>query len=221
MQASLSTWMRGAAAGLGIVCVIGMAPGSARAGTVSETVSVASTPTNWSNTLNFQGFTALAGAGKILQSVTFDLTETLTGSAFATNNSTTSSATGDFVITNTAEINAGTFGKVINQQASSSITIPINSTSPTQNISGSTSASTTLTSNLSQFLSGYTGSASDNAVEGLSFNGGNLSATFTDSGALSVLVTYAYSVAPVPEPATIAILGVGLLGLGLVRPRRA
>ena len=224
---STKSWLTGAAVAALAVCAVSAAPVSAWAGTLSETVSVASTPTSWSSTLNFAGFNALATAASlnpsqlILSSVTIELTETLAGSAYATNNSTSSAAVGDFAIQNTANLNAGGLGTVVNSKASSNITINTGTTSPVQDISGPNSAANTYSSNLSQFLPNWAGTGSDTALEGLQFTGGNLSATFTDNGALSVLVTYNYGAAPVPEPGTIALVGIGLLALGLVRVKRA
>jgi hypothetical protein len=226
------SWLRAAGISAVAAAAFSLAPLSARAGTLSESLSVASTPTNWVTgtngvpALNFQGFDALATAASlnpaqlILSSVTIALTETMSGTAYATNNGSTS-AVGDFVFTNTAKFNAGSLGTVINQQNSQTITIATNATSPTQNIGGSTSASNTYTSNLAQFLPTWTGVGADSGSEGLSFTGGNLSAKFTDAGALLVAVTYNYTPAPVPEPASIVLVGVGLLALGLIRTKRA
>lgn len=229
---STKSWLTAAAISAVTVAAVSLAPLSAHAGTLSESLSVSSTATNWTTgqnsvpALNFQGFDALATANSlnpsqlILSSVAIVLTETMNGTAFATNNGSTT-ANGDFVFTNTAKFNAGALGQVINQQSSASIGVAPSATSPTQNIGGSTTASNTYDSSLAQFLPGWTGVGSDNGSEGLSFTGGNLAATFTDAGALLVAVTYNYTAAPVPEPASIAVVGLGLIALGLVRTKRA
>ena len=223
---STKSWLTSAAVAALTVCAVAAAPVSAMAGTLSETVSVGSTPTNWTSTLDFQGFDALASANSlnpsqlILSSVTIALTETLSGTAFAKNTSSGTIST-SFVIQNTGELNAGGLGTVVDSQSSGSVSIPAGATSPTQDLSGSNTASNTYSSSLAQFLPAWTGSGSDIALEGVSGGGGNLTATFSDNGALSVLVTYNYGAAPVPEPGTIALVGIGLLALGLVRVKRA
>ncbi|MGC8476423.1 MAG: choice-of-anchor E domain-containing protein [Acetobacteraceae bacterium] len=220
------SWLRAAGISAVAAAAFSLAPLSARAGTLSETVNVASTPTNWSQTLNFQGFDALATAASlnpsqlILSSITIALTEKLSGTAQATNTSN-GSITTSFNITNTGELNAGGLGTVVDSQSSGNVTIPAGGTSAVQDLSGSNSATNTYSTNLAQFLPAWTGAGSDTAFEGVSGGGGNLQATFTDSGALSVLVTYNYGAAPVPEPATIAVFGVALLALGLIRTKRA
>lgn len=225
MKASVSSWMRGVAVATGVVAAVAMAPSVASATplTVSETVSVPSTATNWSRSLNFAGFNSF-NTGGTLQSVTIDLTETMAGTAAATNTGSTT-ATGDFVFTNQAKLDAGALGVVTNVQTSATISILAGATSPTQTLSGSNSNTQTFTSSLAQFLPGWTGSGSDSGAEALSFSGGNLNASFTDNGALSVLVTYTYSATPpstpVPEPGSVAMLGMALLGLGCVRFKRA
>lgn len=229
---STRNWLTGTALAALTVGAVVAAPLVARAGSVSETASVASTPTNWTTglngvpPLNFQGFDAVATANSlnpsqlILSSVTIQLTEALTGTAYAKNTSSGTIST-SFTIQNTGELNAGGLGTVVDSQSSGSVSIGSGQTSPKQDLSGSNSATNTYSSNLAQFLPAWVGSGSDTALEGVSGGGGNLQATFSDSGALSVLVTYNYSPAPVPEPATFALVGIGLLALGLVRVKRA
>ncbi len=64
----------------------------------------------------------------------------------------------------------------------------------------------------------YTGSTKTNLI--LDFGGGNVSAGQSTQAALSGQVTYTWDFTGVPEPTTVALIGSGLIGLGLLRRKR-
>lgn len=205
----------------------------------SETQSFGPSTTNWgtstsdsafapTQTLSFTGFDTSLGT---LNSVVLTVSEAVSGTVDLHNNGVTSSGvsaslqnTAKVIVPGVSTAGHSTYSvRLIDTSNSYSATLSAGGDSGAQAVSGSSSTTRTLTSGgaLLLYSTAWAATVGDLGQVLVSSDNGNGSATYTDLGKITIKASYSYTpFSQVPEPASLAVLGAGMAGLGVVRRRR-
>jgi len=204
-----------------------------RANVVTVTANIGA-PTNWGTSTQTSGYSptfnlsvpAFDTSLGTLTGVVVTLTDNVNGTLTLTNNGSGSTNVSAFLIDIAKTLLPGGFLKTetISTPSFSDPTLAQGASLGPSPVTASASTSKTYLSSLATFESAWSVTTGDFGSVDTTSGNGNGVAAYTDSSSLIVSAQYTYTptptTTPAPEPATMAILGSGLAGLGLLRRRR-